>query len=69
MATKAHLLERPRFRAGEEASARHLPWVVLLTSLEGFRDGAPPVVRALGFVGVICPVITFILISFIRKNF
>lgn len=69
MTTKAQLLGRPRFLAGVEASARHLPWVLLLTSLEGFRDGAPPVVRALEFVGIICPVITFTLISFIRKNF
>lgn len=46
--TKALLLGRPRFVAGVEASARQLPWVPLLTSLEGFSGGAPSVVRVLG---------------------
>lgn len=46
--TKALLLGRPRFAAGVEASARQLPWVPLLTSLEGFSGGAPSAVRVLG---------------------
>lgn len=48
MATRASLLGKPRFAAAEEASVRHLPWVSLLTSLEGFHGGAPSVVRVLG---------------------
>ena len=46
--TKALLLGRPRFVAGVEASARQLPWVPLLTSLEGFSGGPPSVVRVFG---------------------
>lgn len=49
MAMKALLLARLRQVCSRWGGfARHLPWVLLLTSLEGFRGGVSSVVRALG---------------------